>query len=65
MYYWRPTSQFEVDLILGEQWAIEIKGATSIADKHLKGIRALKEEENIQHFAVVSLDQNERKTADN
>ncbi|MCF8038596.1 MAG: ATP-binding protein [Desulfohalobiaceae bacterium] len=65
MYYWRSTSQFEVDLILGAQWAIEIKGATSIADKHLKGIRALKEEGNIQHFAVVSLDQNERKTADN
>ncbi len=64
MYYWRSTSQFEVDLILGEHWAIEIKGATSITDKHLKGIRALKEEGNIQHFAVVSLDQNERKTWD-
>jgi len=26
MYYWRSTSQFEVDLILGDRWAIEIKG---------------------------------------
>lgn len=65
MYYWRSTSQFEVDLILGDHWAIEIKGATSISDKHLKGIRALKEEGNIKNFAVVSLDQNERKTTDN
>jgi predicted AAA+ superfamily ATPase len=65
MYYWRSTSQFEVDLILGDQWAIEIKGAASVADKHLKGVRALKEEGKIQNFAVVSLDQNERKTADN
>jgi uncharacterized protein len=65
MHYWRSTSQFEVDLVLGNQWAIEIKGATSIADKHLKGIRALKEEGKIENFAVVSLDQNERKTADN
>jgi uncharacterized protein len=65
MQYWRSTSQFEVDLVLGDQWAIEIKGATSISDKHLKGIRALKEEGKIENFAVVSLDQNERKTADN
>ncbi|MCF8084138.1 MAG: DUF4143 domain-containing protein, partial [Deltaproteobacteria bacterium] len=65
MYYWRSTSQFEVDLILGDRWAIEIKGATSISDKHLKGIRALKEEGKIKNFAVVSLDQNERKTTDN
>ena len=57
--------QFELDLILGDRWAIEIKSATSIADKHLKGIRALKEEGNIQNFAVVSLDQLERKTPDN
>jgi len=64
MYYWRSTSQFEVDLILGDRWAIEIKSAASIADKHLKGIRALKEEGNIKNFAVVSQDQNERITAD-
>lgn len=64
MYYWRSTSQFEVDLILGDRWAIEIKGATAVADKHLKGIRALKEEGIIRHFAVVSLDQYERRTMD-
>lgn len=64
MYYWRSTSQFEVDLILGDRWAIEIKGTTTVADKHLKGIRALKEEGAIQHFAVVSLDQYERMTTD-
>ena len=64
MYYWRSTSRFEVDLILADRWAIEIKGTTSITDKHLKGLRALKEEGNILNFAVVSLDQNERKTAD-
>ena len=43
MYYWRSTSRFEVDLILDNRWAIEIKGTKSIQDKHLKGIRALKE----------------------
>lgn len=65
MYYWRSTSRFEVDLILGDSWAIEIKGSASIQDKHLKGIRALMEEGNIRNFAVVSCDRYERKTRDN
>ena len=64
MCYWRSTSRFEVDLILGNRWAIEIKSSTSIQDKHLKGIRALKEEGSIQNFAVVSCDRYERKTPD-
>ncbi len=64
MYYWRSTSRFEVDLILDNLWAIEIKGTTSIQDKHLKGIRALKEEGNMHDVAVVSCDRHERKTQD-
>jgi len=43
---------------------IEIKSATSIQGKHLKGIRALKEEGIIPNFAVVSCDRYERKTQD-
>ncbi|MBC2715427.1 MAG: ATP-binding protein [Desulfobacteraceae bacterium] len=64
MFYWRSTSRFEVDLILGDKWAIEIKSSKLIYGKHLKGIRALKEEGNIQNFAVISCDQNERTTQD-
>ena len=51
MCYWRSTSQYEVDLIKDNQWGIEIKSAASIQDKHLKGIRALKEEGIILNFA--------------
>ncbi|MBN2319137.1 MAG: ATP-binding protein [Acidobacteria bacterium] len=64
MHYWRSTSRFEVDLVLDNCWAIEIKGTKSVQDKHLKGIRALKEEGEIQNFAVVSCDRKERKTRD-
>ena len=64
MCYWRSTSKFEVDLILNNRWGIEMKSATSIQNKHLKGIRALKEEGIIQNFAVVSCDRYERKTQD-
>jgi predicted AAA+ superfamily ATPase len=65
MCYWRSRSRFEVDLILDSLWGIEIKSAALIQDKHLKGIRALKEEGIIQNFAAVSCDRFERKTQDN
>jgi len=40
----------EVDFIIGNKLAIEIKGTDLVADKHLKGIRALKEEGLIQTY---------------
>lgn len=64
MSYWRSTSGFEVDLILADKWAIEIKSAKSVSDKHLKGIRAIKEEGIVQHYAVISRDRLERTTKD-
>ena len=64
MQYWRSRSQFEVDLILGSQWAIEVKSTRSVQNKHLRGVRALKEEGIVQNFAIVSDDRNERITQD-
>ncbi len=64
LHYWRSTSQFEVDLLLGTEIAIEIKGTSLVQDKHLKGLRALKEEGIHKRFLVVSLDIQKRKTAD-
>jgi len=52
----------EVDLLIGQKIAIEIKGSSLISEKHLKGLRALKEEGLFQRYIVVSLDPNERKT---
>ncbi|MDC0980306.1 AAA family ATPase [Bdellovibrionales bacterium] len=64
MFYWRSTSQFEVDLIIGKQWAIEIKSSKLVSDKHLKGLRALKEEGLIQKYAIISNDSAKRVTHD-
>lgn len=64
LQYWRSTSQFEVDFVIGNKLAIEIKGTDLVTDKHLKGIRAFKEEGLIQNYAVVSLDLRERVTPD-
>ena len=64
LMYWRSVSQFEVDLLVGRDMAIEIKGTSQVSDKHLKGLRALKEEGQIQSFVVVSLDEEMRQTTD-
>lgn len=64
LHYWRSTSHFEVDFIIGNTLAIEVKGTDLVTDKHLKGIRALKEEGLVQTYAVISLDPQERMTTD-
>src|SRR3990167_131507 len=64
LQYWRSTSHFEVDFIIGNRLAIEAKGTDLVTDKHLKGLRALKEEGLIQTYGVVSLDPSDRITAD-
>ncbi len=65
LFYWRSTSRFEVDLIVGDKMAIEIKATNLIQDKHLKGLRALKEEGLIKTYVAISLDKNQRTTSDN
>lgn len=62
--YWRSTSQFEVDLIVGDAAAIEFKSTTLVQEKHLKGLRAFKEEGLVRRHLCVSLDEHPRKTSD-
>ncbi len=62
--YWRSVSQFEVDLIIGQDMAIEIKATPQVSEKHLKGLRALKEEGQIKNFTLVSMDESIRQTQD-
>ena len=55
--YWRTTSQLEVDFILGDhQTAVEVKGTEQAAERHLKGLKAFREEYPTRHAIVVSLD---------
>ncbi|MDO9542474.1 MAG: AAA family ATPase [Kiritimatiellia bacterium] len=63
--YWRTASQFEVDFILGESdVAVEVKATASSGDRHLKGLRAFKEEHRAGKFILVSLDPAPRRTSD-
>jgi predicted AAA+ superfamily ATPase len=63
--YWRTSSGFEVDFILGEcEIAVEVKSSQMVTDNHLKGLRALKEDYSARQFIVVSLDPKPRRTSD-
>ncbi len=61
--YWRTASQLEVDLVLDDAVAIEIKSTDRAADKHLRELRAFKEEHNC-NCILVSRDPAPRKTSD-
>lgn len=58
--YWRSTTGFEVDVIIGNEAALEIKSTDLVSDKHLKGLRALREESLVKTYGVVSLDPHPR-----
>lgn len=62
--YWRSASQFEVDLLIGRSRAIEIKATEHPSEKHLRGLRALKEEGIFKHYYLVCLTPHRRVTAD-
>jgi predicted AAA+ superfamily ATPase len=62
--YWRTRTGTEVDFLIGNDMAIEVKSTRSVKDKHLKGLRALKEEGLMLQYLIVSFDEIDRQTAD-
>lgn len=64
MHYWRSTSQYEVDFIIDDQVAIEVKATKRITPKDLKGLQALAEENVFKQFYLVSQDLQEAKYGD-
>jgi uncharacterized protein len=59
--YWRTQHGYEVDFIIGNEIAIEIKTTKKVTNKHLKGLNLLHEEGICQHYYLVSQDPIERK----
>ena len=53
--YWRSLSGFEVDFILGDHTAIEVKATRTVTADHLKGLRALAEEQRFQRYLCVAM----------
>ena len=60
--YWRTSTGFEVDFILGEMdVAIEVKGSQRVHSNHIRGLRALLEEHSVKRAVIVSLEKHPRK----
>jgi predicted AAA+ superfamily ATPase len=60
--YWRTASQIEVDFILGDhEVAVEIKSASMVNPRHLKGLKSFAEEYKVKSLVIVSTDPYPRK----
>jgi predicted AAA+ superfamily ATPase len=54
--YWRSTHGYEVDFLIGQEIAIEVKASQKISHRDFKGLKALKEEGVFNKYFLVSQD---------
>jgi predicted AAA+ superfamily ATPase len=59
-YYWRSTSGYEVDFILGDHTAVEVKASKNVVRSDLKSLLALAEEKKLKRYICVSMEQHPR-----
>jgi len=62
--YWRSTSGFEVDFIIGDHTAVEVKAKENVSATDLKPLRALFEEKKLKRYLCVSLEPRKRRFED-
>ena len=58
--YWRSKSGFEVDFILGDHTAVEVKAKENVSPQDLRSLRALAEEKMLKRYLCVSLERRPR-----
>jgi predicted AAA+ superfamily ATPase len=58
--FWRSTSGFEVDFIIGDHTAIEVKAKENVSSQDLKSLRALGEEKQFKRYLCVCLEPRSR-----
>jgi predicted AAA+ superfamily ATPase len=61
--FWRSTSQFEVDFVVGREIAIDVKSSDHATNRDLKGLKALAEEGIFSKFYLVSQDEVEKEVS--
>jgi predicted AAA+ superfamily ATPase len=54
--YWRSTTGFEVDFIIGDHTAVEVKTKENISPQDIKSLQALAEEKKLKRYLCVSLE---------
>ncbi|MDD4219862.1 MAG: AAA family ATPase [Sphaerochaetaceae bacterium] len=58
--YWRSTANQEVDFLIGTELSIEVKASSTISSKHLRGLRALREENIFSNYCIVCQEEHPR-----
>ncbi len=58
--FWRSKSGFEVDFIIGNHTAIEVKAKENVSSQDIKSLRALREENKLKHFLCVCMEKRRR-----
>lgn len=58
--FWRSASGFEVDFIIGDHTAVEVKAKDNVSPQDLKSLRALREEKLLNRFVCVCLEKRSR-----
>jgi len=61
--YWRSTSGFEVDFVIGDHTAIGVKATQNVSQADLKSLLALSEERKFKSLVCVSLEARPRKVS--
>lgn len=62
--FWRTQSKLEVDFVVGDRLAIEVKTTAHVSPQMLNGLRALHEELPLEHRIVVCNEREPRRTPD-
>ncbi len=59
--YWRSTSGFEVDFIIGDHTALEVKAKNNLYPNDIKSLRMLAEEGRLKRYICVCMEPRRRK----
>jgi uncharacterized protein len=62
--YWRSRSQFEVDFVVGDKIALEVKSKSRVSPRDYKGLAALSEEVRLKRKVVICRENRQRKDDD-
>jgi predicted AAA+ superfamily ATPase len=59
--FWRSTSGFEVDFIIGDHTAVKAKAKPNLSPVDLKSLNALAEEKRLKRYVCVSMEPRRRR----
>ena len=62
--YWRSTSGFEVDFIIGDHTALEVKAKKNLSPNDIKSLCMLAEEGKLKRYICVSMEPRRRKVGE-